>query len=414
VKTTTSRLPSLSSLLGISSQLILCCVHATAGSTSGESLIEPEVPERFLIDLTPSLEALIWSGDSPPSALMESDDSILFAPRFRLDADASLDDQFFMRAAVCVDRGFDPNTRESGDLRLDEFLLRWQPLDDKRINFQMGRFATAFGAWQSTHDFFSDPFLLAPLPYSQIIGVQTRNPGAMTPAAIAARADGTAPPVSTLSKDKWASVIWGPSYSNGASIFGSSAHFDYVAEIKNSALSSHPDSWESLDFSDPAFTTRVGYRPDAAWAFGVSASQGPWMEEQVPGIERGDFQQSALGIDARWAQRHLIFTGEWILSEFETPAVGDLRTTSWFVGARWKASARMFLASRFGQMLANDARPPGSNAIPWQADVWRAEFAAGWRLAEDCLLKATYSYTHTDGDSQAGEHNLGAGIGWRF
>lgn len=109
-----------------------------------------------------------------------------------------------------------------------------------------------------------------------------------------------------------------------------------------------------------------------------------------------------------------MFTGELIWSEFETPAAGDLQTTSWFVGARWKASPRLSLAGRFGQMLANDARDPAGTSIPWQADVWRAELGTGWRLAEDILLKGTYSFTHTDGDPQAGEHLWGAGIGWRF
>lgn len=281
-------MPAPSSLLGWSLLATCCYGQVSAGASLEEPFIEREA-DRLLIDISPSLEAVVWSGDTPPPGLMESDDSVLFAPRLRLDADASLDQEFFIRAAVCADRGFDPNTRESGDIRLDEFFLRWQPFEDKRLNFQLGRFATAFGAWQSTHDFFADPFLQAPLPYSQIIGVQTRDPAAMTPLAIASRAAGTAPPVSTLSKDKWASVVWGPSYGSGASVFGASKHFDYAAEIKNAALSSHPDSWEDLDFEDPAFTTRLGYRPDAAWGLGVSASRGPWMEEDLPGWIGGIF-----------------------------------------------------------------------------------------------------------------------------
>ena len=109
-------------------------------------------------------------------------------------------------------------------------------------------------------------------------------------------------------------------------MFGSTDFLDDAFEIKNAALSAHPDTWRDMDFSDPTLTARLGYRPDAAWAFGLSASCGPWMEEDAPGLNRDDFVQSTLGLDARWAYHDLIISGEVVMSEFETPAAGDLRT----------------------------------------------------------------------------------------
>lgn len=373
-------------------------------------------PEGGLLrfDLRPSLEAVVWAGDTPAPALLETDDPVFLAPRLRFDADVTVGGHWYLHAAACIDRGFDPGGREDGDIRLDEVMLRWRACDDQRLNFQIGRFPTAFGAWQAGHGFFDDAFLLAPLPYSQVIGVQTRDPAAVTPAAIAARATGGAPPVSTLDKNNWASMVWGPSYGTGASVFGATGRFDYAAEIKNSALSSHPDSWEDNGFDHPAVTARVGYRPDAAWAIGLSASRGPWLEEDAPGVDRGDLHQTALGLDARWAHRDLVVTGELVLSEFETPAAGDLQAASWFLGVRWKTSPGVWLAARFGQLLANEADGPAGSEVPWQPDVWRAELGAGWRLSPDVLLKAGYAFTHTDGDDEAGEHLMGSGIGWRF
>ena len=388
-------------------------VPVSAAFAGGE-LLTPSAEEAFRFDLRPSIEAVVWSGDRPYAALMESDDPVFFAPRLGLDVDASAGDHWFFHAAARVDRGFDPGWQEDGDFRFDEIMLRWRACDDQRLNVQVGRFATVFGAWQAQHDFFDDPFLLAPLPYSQIIGIQTRDPAALSPAAIESRATGASPPVSALSKDKWASMIWGPSYGTGASVFGSTERFDYAAEIKNSGLSSHPDSWEDNGFDDPSFTARFGYRPDAAWAFGVSASHGPWMEEDVPGFDRGDFKQTTLGLDGRWAHRDFMVTGEIILTEFETPSAGDLRAASWFLGARWKAAPGFWLATRFGQILANEADGPAGSEVPWQPDVWRAELGCGWRITPTVLAKAGYSFTHTDHDDEAGEHLLGTGIGWRF
>jgi hypothetical protein len=369
------------------------------------------------LDLRPSLEAVVWSGDTPASALLEMDDDTFFAPRFSLGMDAALGPRWFMHATARADRGFDPGNRPDGDFRLDELMLRWRPCDDQRLNLQIGKFPSAFGAWSGEHDFFDDPFLLAPLPYSQIIGINTRDLAAVSPAAISARAAGTAPPASSLDKEKWASVLWGPGYATGASVFGATEEFDYALELKNAALSSHPDSWSEIDFNQPTLTARFGWRPDASLAVGVSASCGSWLEEDAIGVDRDDLAQSTLGLDLRWSHHDLIVSGEVVLSEFETPAAGDLRTASWFLQARWKTAPGIWLAARFGQMIANEATGLVGEDVAWQPSVWRAEFGAGWRITPNLLLKGGYGFTHTAGnagDGDAGEHLLGTGIGWRF
>jgi hypothetical protein len=293
-------------------------------------------------------------------------------------------------------------------------MLRWRPFDDQRLNFQIGKFPSVFGAWSAQHDFFDDPFLLAPLPYSQIIGINTRNPDTMTPAAITARANGTSSAFSSLPKDQWTSILWGPGYAEGACVFGATEHLDYAFEIKNAALSAHPDSWTEMDFNHPALTAHFGFRPDASWAFGLSASRGSWLEKSVPGVNRDDLMQNTLGLDVRWAHHDFIVSGEVVLSEFETPAAGDLRTAAWFLQARWKAAPGFWLAARFGQIFANDATGVDGHDVPWQPDVWRAELGAGWRINPNLLLKAGYSYTHTDGNTGAGNHLFGMGMGWQF
>lgn len=386
--------------------VFLAILSASASAQDGFTLAPVHSP--FQLDVRPSLEAVVWAGDTPAPALVDFTEDAFFAPRFSLAADASAGDRWFLHATTRWDRGFDAGDAPDGEVRLDEILLRWRAGEDQRLNFQIGKFPTAFGAWSAGHDFFDDPFLLAPLPYSQIIGINTRNPAANSTAAIGGRANGSSPAVSTLSKDQWASMIWGPSYATGASVFGATGHFDYAFEVKNAALSSHPDSWDEVDFNDPTVTARLGYRPDAAWAFGVSASRGPWMESDVSGVDRDDFMQSALGLDLRWAHRDLIVSSEVVLGEFETPAAGDLRTASWFLQARWKVSPGFWLAARFGRTVANDA----DGDVPWQPDVQRAEIGTGWRISQNLLLKAGYSYT--DGDSAAGDHLVGTGLGWRF
>jgi opacity protein-like surface antigen len=368
----------------------------------------------FRVNVRPSIEATLWAADQPSPALLDLRDDAFFGPRLSLAVDATAGSHWFFSANARLDRGFDPGEKPDGDIRLDELIMRWRPFDDQRLNLQIGKFPTFFGAWPAQHDFFDDPFLVAPLPYSQIIGINTRNPAAISPAAISARANGTGAAFSSLRKDQWGSMLWGPSYTSGAAAFGATEHLDYALEVKNAALSSHPDSWSDLDFNHPTLTARLGYRPDAAWSFGLSGSRGSWLETSVPGLDHSDLMQNTLGLDMRWSHHDLILSGEVILSEFETPAAGDLRTASWFVQARWKAAPGFWLAARFGQIFANDATGVDDRDVSWQPDVWRAELGAGWRINPHMLVKADYSYTHADGDPAAGNHLFGAGFGWQF
>ena len=370
--------------------------------------------------LSPSVELSYWAASGRNSGTLFLPDDAFFAPRLSLALDAAAGDHFFFSALARLDRGFDGGDVEDGDLRLDEIFLRWRPMGDERINFQAGRFPTVFGSWVAQHDFYDDPFLLPPLPYSQIIGIQERNPGALSPAAINARATGAAASIGRLDKRNWASPLWGPVYATGASVFGSAEHLDYALELKSSGLSSHPDQWDedAGEFSAPTLAGRLGWRPDAAWAFGLSAARGSYLAESAEpllpaGRNRDDFNQTTLGADLRWAHRDWIITAEIIASEYETLAAGDLRSVAWYLGARWKVAPGFWLAARAGHLSGDDVRAPSGAMVPWTPEVWRGELAAGWRLNERALLKAQYSYTDSD-DSAAGDHLFGMALGVKW
>ena len=375
----------------------------------------------FRLNMSPSLQATFWAGDTPHAALVDAPDDAFFAPSLQLEASVALGSRFFSHINARWDRGFDVGNEPDGEVRLDEWFVRWRFFDDERLSLQAGKFPTVFGSWVPQHDFFDDPFLLPPLAYSQVIGIQSRNATAMAPEAIAARADGRAPGFSALSKQNWASIIWGPSYASGLALSGSTSHWDYAFEVKNAALSSHSDTWTPNGglFSQPTLSARAGFRPDAAWAFGLSGSHGAYLEDAAqatlpPGHTAGDLDQTALGLDARWAHHHWIISGEVIASRFETAAAGDLDVLAWHLQARYKVAPGLWLAARGGQMLCDAARGAGGKRVKWSPDVWRAEIAVGWHLSPNLLLKADYSLTTTDSGFAAGEHLAGLGMGWKF
>src|SRR5689334_19357704 len=72
--------------------------------------------------------------DQPPPALLYEDESF-FNPRLSLFLDTRLGPHFYSFVQARLDRGFDPGGKDF-DARLDEYLLRWTPWLDGRLNLQ--------------------------------------------------------------------------------------------------------------------------------------------------------------------------------------------------------------------------------------------------------------------------------------
>ncbi|MDQ8191332.1 hypothetical protein [Roseibacillus persicicus] len=367
-----------------------------------------------------SIENTLWLSNEIPPAFLEFDEGYLYDPSLSLSLDYQPDPRFFLHATATYDQGFDPGTKTDGELRLDALILRYQPFGDNTLNLQAGKFPTFVGNWTPNHNYYDDPFLLAPLPYAAINGINTQNPNDHSPSAIEARASADTPNIHRA-KENWSSLIWGPSYSNGFAAFGSTEHWDYAFEVKNTALGSNPDEWHlgEGDFAEPTFSGRIGYRPDAAWAFGLSGSYGPYLDADAsdkwaPGISRDDFYQTLIGLDARWAHHDWILSGEAFYANYN--ALGeDLQSFSYYLQARYKAAPGFWLAGRFGQTFSNEVTVPSGSEEPWSPDLLRAELAAGWRITPDLLLKGQYAYTLVTNNLSYPNKNLFAlSLGYRF
>ena len=367
-----------------------------------------------------SLENTLWLAAEVPPGFLEFDDGYLLDPCLSLTFDYQPDPHFFFHSTLRADRGFDPGTEPDGEVRLDEIILRYRPFGDGSLDIQLGKFPTIVGNWVPIHDYYEDPFILAPLPYSEINGINVNDPAANSPAAIATRAKLNGATIHRL-KENWSSLIWGPAYSNGIAVFGSSEKFDYALELKNSGLGAQPREWEfgEGDFTTPNISARLGYRPDAAWALGLSTNRSYYLNTQAedvlaPGVERDDFTQDLIGIDLRWAHRDWLFSGEVFYVNYHT-LHEDLSSLSYYLQARYKAAPGLWIAGRFGQTLSNEVAIPSGGESPWSPDYLRAELALGWRITPDVLVKTQYAYTLVTNDlSEPSDHLLVLSMGWRF
>src|SRR2546428_6867573 len=125
---------------------------------------------RFQLQLSGLVDLEGYFTDQRPPGLINTDDSFLFNPRVSIFVDAQFAPHFYFFAQARLDRVFDPSD-QGAQIRLDEYFLRYTRLNNSRINFQIGKFATVIGNWVPRHASWQNPFINAPLPYENITPV---------------------------------------------------------------------------------------------------------------------------------------------------------------------------------------------------------------------------------------------------
>jgi hypothetical protein len=334
-----------------------------------------------------------YAYQQPAPSLIYADANSLFNPRFSFFLDAQLGAHVYLFSQSRVDRGFDPS--DGGlEARMDEYALRVTPWNDGRLSLQVGKYATVVGNWVSRHLSWDNPFVMAPLPYENLTAVRDS-------AAPASAADFLA--VSSDEKYEYQPVIWGPDYATGASVAGKAGRFDYAAEIKNSALSARPESWDatSVGFDDPTFSGRVGYRPNAMWNLGLSGSEGSYFRPDAAstlpaGTGLGDYREFVVGQDLSFAWHHVQVWLEFYEARFEVPRVGNADVFSYYLEAKYKFTPQLFGAVRWNQQLFGEVPDGSSSFSRWGRDTWRPDLALGYRFTAHTQLKLQYSLQHQD------------------
>jgi hypothetical protein len=404
----------------IALSLLVAAIPATAQTEWLEQLDESLVVQSangwFRSDLSGLLDLELYSIDQRPPGLVFADDDIFFNPRLSLFLDARFGDHFYTFAQLRLDRGFDPGSVPDGDARFDEYFLRYTPLDDARVNFQFGKFATVVGNWVERHYSWENPFINAPLPYENVL-VLTDHVAPSGPSDFLARRNRPAGD----NKSTWIPLIWGPSYASGGSIFGLVEKFDYALEFKNVGLSSRPYAWDATHhgWDGAVVSGRLGYRPNAAWAVGASFSHGPYLlppEDLLVagGPRKGTFKQTTVAQDIRFAWRHWQLWAEAFASRFEVPNVGDADTLAYYTELRYKIRPRLYAALRWNQQFFSDISNGVGGMEPWDRDIWKVDTALGYRFDRHLQGKLQYSYNHQKGSIQQGEQLVAVQLTVKF
>ncbi len=366
----------------------------------------------FRSDLSGLLDLEGYYVDQRPPGLLFEDESF-FNPRLSLFLDTRAGPHLYSFVQVRLDRGFDPG-EEDFDARADEYLVRWTPWNDNRLNLQVGKFATVVGSWVQRHDSWQNPLITAPLPYENITPVSDEDIP-VSPADFLARRN------QPDNKDSWIPIIWGPVYTTGWSIFGSLGEFDYAFDLKNAAISSHPYSWDPdrSFWRYPTVSGHLGFRPASEWSHGISFSLGPYLTSEAsdalpPGKSISDYDQYTVGYDVSYAWRKWQWWGEVFLSRFEVPNVGNADLAAYYVEAKYKITAGLFAAARWNQEIFGSVNDGMGGEQPWGNNMYRIDLALGYRFTRHLQTKLQYSFGHRNGSLQQGEQLVAAQVTVKF
>lgn len=362
--------------------------------------------------LSGTLDLEVYHFEQPAPGLIDSKIDNLFTPRLSLFLDAQYGPAIYFFAQSRFDRGFDPSDH-GAQIRLDEYALRITPWSDGRFNLQIGKFATVVGNWVPRHLSWENPFVDAPLVYENITAISDKSAPA-SPLDFVRRFEAS-------DKYEFNPVIWGPDYASGVSISGRIGQFDYAAEMKNSPLMSRPESWNvtEVGFDNPAFNGRVGFRPDQAWDFGLSAAEGAYFRREAAQTlpndrDLDDYREYVLGQDVSFAMHHLQLWAEFYEARFEVPHVGDVDTFAYYLEAKYKLTPELFGAIRWNQQIFNTIERESAGSVRWNPDLVKIDVAGGYRFTSHMQLKMEYSFQHQTTSPGDDNHIFAAQFTIRF
>ena len=368
-----------------------------------------------------TLDIEAYRVQAPAPGLIYTDDSTLFNPRLTLFLDAQLGGRVYVFAQARFDRGFDPSEKGPRG-RLDEYAVRIAPWKGVRLDFQAGKFATIVGSWVQRHGSWENPFITAPIPYEQLTGIWD---------TVAAHSSGVLLDWAHVdepytAEEEYADkrlrvpLIWGPAYATGFAMLGEAGRFTGAVELKNAALSVHPDGWkpEGDAFAHPTVSARLTFQPNVMWRIGASASTGSYLRPSAartvaPGFGLGDYREVLFGQELRFAWHHFQAWMEVFESRFQVPLVGNADTISGYIELKYRFTPLFSGAVRFN-VQSPGTIPHEGGVAKWGRDVERLDIAPAWRFSANSQLKIQLSLQHEPGAPRENSTMLGGQYTVRF
>jgi hypothetical protein len=300
------------------------------------------------------------------------------------------------------------------EVRLDQgrvleaygLFVRVRPWPARRFDIQAGRIPPTFGAMTRTAYGSSNLLIGQPLAYQYLLSLRSDALPATTDDLLRMRGRGWLSnfPVGNTDAAPGLPMVNTSRWDTGVQAHGVNGKFEWTGSLSAGSLS---DPRFRDNNSGRHLAGRLVARPTPAFAFGLSASRGAWLnrnvDEAVTGRNSGDRpRQIAFGGDAEFSAGPLLVRGEAIRSTWTLPSIASLGlteplvATSMLVEGRYKIAPGLYLAARgdrldFGRITGAE----GPNT--WEARTWRIETGLGYSITRNIQVKASWQRNDRDG-----------------
>lgn len=265
-------------------------------------------------------------------------------------------------------------------------------------HWHVGRNVTPFGTFPVRNLPELNPVYGYPVGYSYRSSLTTAQAPAGTAGILAARGTGGGGAGMAL-----AGPAWYGTYALYNTPLGSSGKGKLSLGLSNGAQSSS----ENITANDAfGFIGHVSATPHPSWNLGASVSVAPYLARGATGLAAGetaeDFDQELYGIDIeysrdRWRLMGEVLFNSWEVSRNAGVAGNELDATSWYLEARYAASPKFFLASRYSAIDFDEIDDGTGRATSWDFDVDRLEIGVGYRPTVNILAKLSGQHNDTEG-----------------
>jgi hypothetical protein len=286
---------------------------------------------------------------------------------------------------------------ENEVLNAPALFVRWQPWSGRPLHIQAGRLPLTIGAFARRAYGSGNLLVGVPLVYQYLTSIR---PDALPQTAddvLRMRARGWRPsyPIGATSLAAGLPVLAYSRGDTGVQMQWTADTWTAAAAVTRGTVADPRvrDNNSGLTVSGRLATVRP-----SGLTVGVSASRGSWVGRDVRSLLTPDEQQRAtaqtlVGMDAEFARGHWILRGEWWHSRFNVPTLATALTTrGGFAEARYRFLPRWQVSVRGDRLSFSKISGTTATATPWDAPLWRAEGALGYRVSRYIDLRAGYQY----------------------
>ena len=295
------------------------------------------------------------------------------------------------------------------ELRLDQghlfdaygLFVRIRPWPNRRFDLQAGRIPPTFGAMTRSAYGSGNILIGQPLAYQYLLSIRPDALPANADDLLRMRGRGwlSSFPVGNTAPAPGLPLVSTSRWDTGVQAHGVNGMFEWTGAVTVGSLS---DPRLHDNNSGKQLVGRVVTRPSPAFALGVSASRGSWLDGSFETQAATRPLQTALGGDAEYSAGPFLIRGEAIRSSWTMPAISappidrPLVATSMLLEARYKFAPGAYVAWRGDRLDFSDvvgSRGPAT----WDADTWRIEFGGGYSITRNILAKGAWQRNHRNG-----------------